>query len=179
MQGPGVLLTYKPLDESCEIGDFSCGEESWAQDLDDFIHNDALPQQKDLIGSTFVFYQEDQAVAYVCLAATNILMEDTPSLRKRKGLERVRYPHIPAVLIARLAVDRRFQRRGIGAWILAWVREQVHDWAVGCRFLALHVERQNDRAIRFYQREGFFVPLEEETHPSRDLQLMLFDLLAD
>jgi len=79
METPGIPITFEPLDESSELGDFCCGEESWARDLDDFIHNDALRQQKDLIGSTFVFYHEDQAVAYVSLAATSILMKETPA----------------------------------------------------------------------------------------------------
>jgi len=176
MQGPGVPLTFKLLDESCELGDFSCGEESWARDLDDFIHYDALRQQEVCLGSTHVFYLDDEVVAFVCLAATGINIKKTPSLRERIGLGEVSYTHVPAVLIGRLAVDGRFQRKGIGAQILSWVRNEVYDWRIGARFLALHVDRENSHAIRFYQSNGFFIPLEEQMHPNRKRRLMLLDL---
>jgi GNAT superfamily N-acetyltransferase len=62
---------------------------------------------------------------------------------------------VPVVLIGRLAVDRRYQRRGIGAGLLkdAVLRTRAAARHVGIRALLVHAIDED--AIRFYQRYGF------------------------
>ena len=64
-----------------------------------------------------------------------------------------RYPTLPAVRIGRLAVDERFQGRGLGAALLmdAAARTMRTDAAA----FTLLVDAKNDRAVAFYQRYGF------------------------
>ena len=54
--------------------------------------------------------------AYYTLSATSVPLADLPP-EDAKRLPR--YPTVPAVRIGRLAVDRRFQRRGLGEAMLA------------------------------------------------------------
>ncbi|MHB1568027.1 MAG: GNAT family N-acetyltransferase, partial [Solirubrobacteraceae bacterium] len=70
-----------------------------------------------------------------------------------KGMSR-HYP-IPVAILARLAVDRRRQREGIGAALLhdAVQRVVVASEQLGVRAVVVHAI--DDRAARFYERFGF------------------------
>jgi len=82
----------------------------------------------------------------------------------RKGLGR--YP-IPVVLLARLAVDRTEQSKGLGRALLkhALLQAISASEVVGCRALLIHAK---DEAARDYYRQFGF-----ESSPTNDLHLML------
>jgi ribosomal protein S18 acetylase RimI-like enzyme len=64
-----------------------------------------------------------------------------------------RYPTLPAVLIGRLAIDRRFEGRGLGELMLI---NAVHRTMQGsAAAFALLVDAKNDQAAAFYERYGF------------------------
>ena len=87
------------------------------------------------------------------------------------------YPAIPALLLGRFGVDQRFQGQGYGTVIMRWIKEAARTAPFGCRFVALHVENENAKAISFYQREGFLmtpVKIGRKKYKS----LMLYDLVA-
>ena len=65
-----------------------------------------------------------------------------------------RHP-IPAILLARLAVDTSVQGRGVGAWLLrdAMLRTLSAAEEVGIRVLLVHAI--DDTAASFYTRHGF------------------------
>lgn len=88
--------------------------------------------------------------------------------RVKKGL--ARYP-IPVMILARLAVDIRYQGKKIGSGLLkdAVIRTlQVSEHA-GIRAILVHAK--NDRVRRFYEQFDF------ESSPAAPLTLML--LLKD
>ncbi len=160
-----MKLEYRKLTRRAleEFSDFACGNEPW-NDLADFLLNDALDQQTSRHNRTYVFYADGNPAAYVTVSAESI---------KREGI-RAPYGNIPTVLIGRLAVDTRFQGKGIAQEIMAWVRSRATSLWLGCRFIAVHVETENTRAMNFYSKQGF-IP-----HPywQRNLKLMLYDLVA-
>jgi ribosomal protein S18 acetylase RimI-like enzyme len=91
-----------------------------------------------------------QVAAYYTLSAASIPLVDLPP-EEAKRLPR--YPTLPAVRIGRLAVDQRFQRRGLGELMLMnAVHRTIQDAAAA---FALLVDAKNDRAAAFYQRYGF------------------------
>ena len=91
-----------------------------------------------------------QVAAYYTLSAASIPLVDLPP-DEAKRLPR--YPILPAVRMGRLAVDRRFQRRGLGELMLMnAVHRTVQDAAAA---FALLVDARNDQAAAFYQRYGF------------------------
>lgn len=153
-------LTTRALED---FSGFSCGNEPW-NDLADFLLNDALDQQENRHNRTYLFYADDKPAAYVTVSADSIKREKIPAP----------YGNISTVLIGRLAVDTRFQGIGIAQMIMAWVRSRATSLWLGCRFIAVHVEPENTRAIHFYSKQGFF------HHPywRRHLKLMLYDLVA-
>jgi predicted N-acetyltransferase YhbS len=79
---------------------------------------------------------------------------------------------VPAVLLARLAVDHRFQGEGLGARLLADAAKRSLSVAetAGIRLLLVHA--LNASARSFYERFGF------ETSPTDpfNLQLLIKDI---
>jgi ribosomal protein S18 acetylase RimI-like enzyme len=109
---------------------------------------------------------ENQIAGYYTFAAAGIPLVDLPeSLTKRLP----RYPSLPAGLIGRLAVDRRYQRRGLGALLVvdAVARAVRAEPTID----ALVVDAKDDHAAAFYARLGFhrltsqskrlFIPISE------------------
>jgi GNAT superfamily N-acetyltransferase len=153
----------EPLDPRHVLDDFDCGVNS----LNTWLTEHA--RQAVGAGSARVFVIVDAELERVCgyyaLAAAAV-SHDEATARARKG--QPRHP-IPAVLLARLAVDVSVQGHGIGAWLLqdAMRRAMSASEAVGMRVLLVHALDGNARA--FYERWGF------ETSPTDPLNLqMLF-----
>ncbi len=83
-------------------------------------------------------------------ASAGILLVDLPADESKRL---PRYPTVPAIRVGRLAVDQRFQGRGLGAAMLAdAVTRALRADAAAFAFL---VDAKNDRAVAFYQRYGF------------------------
>jgi len=107
--------------------------------------------------------QRGRVIGYHALTVAEISHADaTPDVARRMP----RHP-IPAVLLARLAVDRSVQRRGLGAFLLrdAMMRAAAAAEAVGIRALLVHAASPAARA--FYLRQGL------APSPTDDLHLMV------
>jgi GNAT superfamily N-acetyltransferase len=153
----------EPLDARHSLDGFNCGIES----LNVWLTEHA--RQAAAAGSARVFVtvdaEQERVCGYYALAAAAVAHEHATE-RARKG--QPRHP-IPAVLLARLAVDTSVQGPGIGAWLLqdAMRRALSASEAVGIRVLLVHA--LDDSARSFYQRWGF------EPSPTDPLNLqMLF-----
>jgi GNAT superfamily N-acetyltransferase len=127
---------------------FSCG----SPPLDRYLREQASQDVRRLLASCFVAADTaTQALAgYYTLAATSVLANDLPpEILKRLP----RYPVLPAALIGRLAVDRRFARRGLGGVLLADAALRV--LRSDTKAFALIVDAKDDDAVAFYLRQGF------------------------
>lgn len=56
-----------------------------------------------------------------------------------------------AIWVEELSILEPFQRKGLGSEALKWVKARYPD----CRRIRLEVERDNERAIRLYERLGY------------------------
>jgi GNAT superfamily N-acetyltransferase len=142
---------------------FDCNYE----ELNAFIRLNALAGQRANISQTYVALNGEVIVGYHTLAVGNVIYEDAPE-RLAKGLPR--YP-IPVLLLARLAVDRHWQGKGLGAALVADALRrtlQVADIA-GVRALLVHAK--DDTARNFYMHLGF--------DPFPGEHLVLYRLLKD
>ena len=152
--GPGKLTNDHNTDK------FDCG----ISVLNNWLRRYALQNQQANAATTFVVCSSrNHVVGYYSLAVGSIEHEAVLS-RIRKGM--ARHP-IPIMILARLAVDLRYQGQNIGKGLLkdAILRTlQVSDHA-GIR--ALFVHAKDDKAHRFYERFGF------ESGPIDPLKLML------
>ena len=130
---------------------FACGQEP----LDTYIRTQATQDIRRRISACFVAVETatGQLAAYYTLAAASIPTPDLPTEVTKKL---PRYSTLPAVRIGRLAVDLKFQGRGLGGAMLADAlsRVLVSPPAV----FALLVDAKDEQAVAFYGHHGF-VPL--------------------
>ena len=129
------------------IEGFDCGRE----ELNRYLLRYAWQNQQAGAAQTYVGLVGDAVVGYHTLAVGQISRDEAPE-RLTKGL--ARHP-IPIMLLARLAVVRRWQGQGVGKALLKdamWRTLQAADIA-GIRALAVHAK--DDQARNFYQRFDF------------------------
>ncbi|MCC6792366.1 MAG: GNAT family N-acetyltransferase [Thermomicrobiales bacterium] len=65
------------------------------------------------------------------------------------------YPHLPAMLIGRLAVDRRYQGQRLGELLLINALESARALTDRVGAIAVAVDAKDERARSFYERMGF------------------------
>jgi len=134
---------------SHEVADFACGEES----LDRWLHRYAGQSERRDATRTFVAADEHGAVRgyYMLVAGQLEHVEATEAVRK--GLSR-HFP-IPVAVLARLAVDKRSQRQGLGASLLNDAFERICRAAREVAVRAVVVHALDKSAAGFYERFGF------------------------
>ena len=149
-----MAIVIRRLEEGDEVENFDCGDEP----LNNYLKRHAWSnQEKRSIGVTYVAVDEGAARAvlgYFTLATASVARAAFPNKYVR-GLP----PYdLPLILLARLAVDRRFAGRGLGHALISEafrISLRVAD-EVGCRCIITDAYR--DR-ISWYAKYGF-VPIE-------------------
>lgn len=148
------------------IEDFRSGVPS----LDDWLKRRARANQEGGGSRTYVVCDHDRVIAYYALASGNI------ASREAGGRFRRNMPDpIPVVTLARLAVDRSFQKRGLGLDLVLDANRRVIAAAdiIGIRGMIVHAIDEDAKA--FYLKCGFL------PSPTNDMTLMisLADLKAN
>ena len=146
----------EPLGEGHERSLFRCGEDA----LDRYFQTQVSQDIRRRVANCFVAVEiaTSHVAAYYTISAANIPLADLPP-DETKRLPR--YPTVSAVRIGRLAVDQRFQGRGLGAALLADAAGRTLK--AGAAAFTLLVGARNDQAVAFYQRFGFeFCPVRPE-----------------
>lgn len=143
---------------------FDCGQAA----LNQFLQRYALVNQKANSAQTYVCCQDDVVVGFYSLAVGSVDPQTAPS-RVRKGL--ARHP-VPVMILARLAVDKKHQGKGLGQALLkdALLRTAQAADIAGIRCLLVHAK---DDAVRQWYASWEFEP--SPTDPYH-LFLMLKDL---
>jgi GNAT superfamily N-acetyltransferase len=135
------------LAKSHGVDAFECG----AEPLDAYLQRYALLNQGAGAAQTYVAVAGGRVVGYYSLSAASVEYADTPQ-RLRKGL--ARHP-VPVMLLGRLAVDRTWQGRGLGAALLldALRRTLAAADILGIRAIMVHAK--DEAARRFYEHFDF------------------------
>jgi len=155
-----ATFSISPLSSEHDRLAFSCGVDA----LDRYLQAQASQDVRRHIANCFIASPSGTAIiaGYYTLAAASIPVLDLPEdVTKRLP----RYPVLPAALIGRLAVDRQYRKRSLGAALLfdAIERAVRADPAV----FAVAVDAKDEDAAAFYRHFGF-IPFE-----SRPLSLFL------
>jgi ribosomal protein S18 acetylase RimI-like enzyme len=139
---------FEPLAEIHDRTRFCSDEEA----LDRYFRNQVTQDVRRDVANCWVVIEASKGdiAGYYTLSAASIPLTDIPQdLAKRLP----RYPSLPAVRIGRLAVDAKFQGRGLGVMLLMDAAHRTaHDAAAA---FALLVDAKNDRAAAFYEHHGF------------------------
>jgi len=152
----------EPLAPRHALDDFRCGEPA----LDEWLRRHARAAQASETARVFVTTLDAGliVVGYYALAAAQIAPAEA-SARAVKGQPRAR--QVPAILLARLAVDQRHQGASVGRSLLqdALLRAAQAADSIGGRVLLVHAK--GDAARSGYERYGF------ESSPTDPLHLLL------
>ncbi len=153
----------EPLGVEHQLEGFDCGKPA----LDDWLLRHARQAQGSGSAKTFVVADGARVAGYFSLTVGQVDTLDAPE-RIRKGMGQ--YP-VPVVILARLAVSRQDQGRGMGFGLLqdAIRRTMLIAEQAGIRAMLTHPI--DEEAAKFYTRFGFIAS------PLREQQLLL--LLKD
>jgi GNAT superfamily N-acetyltransferase len=129
------------------------------QSLVDYLRRFALRHaEKDLLARTFLAIEDAEGAArlagYFTLATASVERSTVSSL---ESLHRLPGFPIPAVLLARLAVDERVQGQGLGRYLfeeaLGLILQLARNGPVAFRLFV--TDAIDEAAAKFYERFGF------------------------
>ena len=128
------------------LNDFTCGVAS----LDEWLKRRAYPNQVSGASRTYVVTEGQKVLGYYCLASGALALNDAPSSVRRNMPDPV-----PMAILGRLAIDRLWQGKGLGAALLqdAVLRTIQAGSILGIRGLLVHAV--SDKAKIFYEHYGF------------------------
>lgn len=122
-------------------------------ELDEWFHRQAgQAELRSESARTFALVDEDRVIGFYSLAAFGIAADESPQDMLRG---QPRYPVVPAVLLARLAVDASYQGKGLGERLLADAVRRVIAATEHVAVVLLVVDAADDAAAGFYERYGF------------------------
>lgn len=159
-----VYRRPEPLAKQHRVDAFECGEPA----LDEWLKRHARAAQASGSARVFVVTIEDgeTVVGYYALAAAQVAPGEATA-RALKGQPQAR--PVPAILLARLAVDQHHQGAGLGRSLLQDVLLRCVEAAdaIGARVLLVHAKHEAAKA--WYMRYDFE---ESPTDPLHLLMLM-------
>lgn len=154
----GTISAPEKLKPSHDLSQFECGE----PELDDWLRRRALRNEEGGASRSYVVCVGRQVVGYYALAAGAAAHANAPG-RVRRNMSNP----VPVMVIGRLAIDLKFQGRGIGSALLrdAVLRTAQAAGIAGIRAILVHAILE--RAKRFYEKSGF------RTSPVDPMTLMI------
>lgn len=141
------LVSVKDVRLKSKLKTFDCG----IGVLNEFLSRYALKNDLLGIGRSFVAFDENEGiVGYFTLATAQVVFEDIPDEYRGKL---PKYP-VPALRIARLAVSKGLQGKGIGRWMLtqAFIKI-IHVAEITGLYFIIVDAKENSK--RFYEQYGF------------------------
>lgn len=144
-----VVVPIVTFSSILDRSDFSCGN----ADLDDWLKTKAGQNQRRHNTRTFVALDPDgrRVIGYY---ATTTYRLDRDEAATAFGTGKKTYP-VPAVLLARLAVDREWAGRGVGRQLLVHALDGIGTASRAVGFEVVVVHAVDEGAVTFYARYGF------------------------
>jgi predicted N-acetyltransferase YhbS len=144
--GTGVLAAPEPLAAHHELDAFESGVAA----LDEWLKRRARRNEADGASRTLVLCTGRRVVGYYSLAAGSVLHTAATGKVRRNMPDPV-----PALLLARLAVDQAWHGNGLGADLLSDAISRAIGAAETIGVRAVLVHAISDRAKAFYEKHGF------------------------
>ena len=144
-----MTFAIEALERRHDRSQFACG----SAPLDRYIRELASQDVRRRMARVFVAVPDGGAevAGFYTLSAASIARGDLPEAAARRL---PRYP-VPAALLGRLAVDRGYGGRGLGASLLADALRRVARAGETLAVYAMVVDAKDERAQTFYERFGF------------------------
>lgn len=175
----GINYHIRELKKEDKLKSFKTGHEDF-QPLKTFLINDALSYHCKNIAKTYVAIKLEEGrdvsvigfITMICseidISSGNVPIEDFPKIADR-------YTSLPAIKIARLAVDSRYRKNKIGISLIAIAFALATDQIaphVGCRYVVTDAKKA---AVSFYEKSGFLM-LDTQENRNSDTPVMFLDI---
>lgn len=142
-------MTYRlePLQREHDLGPFDCGNADLTEWLQRHAHHAASQGTR-----TFVLVDEATGVVagYFAIAPHLVEREEMP-----RGIGRGAPRQVPAILLAKLALDRSNHGHGLGSELLVRVLRTIVESARVAGGKLVVVDAIDDAAARFYEHHDF------------------------
>ena len=144
-------IDIKILSKNIDLNKFDCGN----TDLNEFLIEDGIIQQKEMLNVTHIFIYEKKILGFLTLAMDNIdikqLGKKYQKVYENKGIS---YKTIPTVKLGRFAIDKNYQKLGIGTFLIKWSQYCIIKFSkrIGVRFIAIDAYMD---VIEFYSKNKF------------------------
>ena len=144
----GGELVLSEIKQSDDLSRFCCGD----ADLDEFLKDEAMEYHRLCLAKTYLCRRGRDIVGFFSVAMD--------SIKEEKLEETFKIRNIPAFKIARLAVDVKYQKSGIGRILLTTILAEAQKMSevIGCRLVTVDSKRES---IDFYIKHKF-----KHTHKS-------------
>lgn len=135
---------FENLTEEHDLSEFDCGDE----DLNNFLKDDALTQQKAMLNVTKLIMFEGKIIGYASILTDSISLKDIKNeelkieIKEKLGIKKKKIT-LPGVKIGRLAIDKEYTGKGLGTHIM--------DSILG----NLKLKSENDIGFRFIIVDGY------------------------
>ena len=145
MTGTDSITAPEKITPAHDISAFECGEPS----LDDWLKRRALANEESGASRTYVICVNCRVVGYYALANGAVAQAEATGRLRRNMPE-----PIPVMVLGRLAIDRAYHGRRLGASLLrdAILRTLQAANIAGIRAILVHAISED--AKRFYERHG-------------------------
>lgn len=127
---------------------FDCGEVS----LNEYLQRTMKNHDNKFIAKSFLYTLENKIVGYYTLSSTEINFQESYTNFLHLKLP----PHpVPTILLARLAIDKSHQGKGLGDILLADALQRAKLGSDNVGGVGLVVDALNQNAVNFYSQYGF------------------------
>jgi GNAT superfamily N-acetyltransferase len=181
----GLDYTIRELHSADCLNSFSMGDAKFTP-LKSFLLNQAVNFHNKSIAKTYVAVRlqntdegliEDPNLSvfgYITLICSEIDIRNGYDLQDCPYANN--YESLPAVKIARLAVDKRYRNKGIGDNLvilaIAIATDNISP-VIGCRFITTDAKSE---AVKFYEKAGFTL-LDTAINRAESAPIMFLDIL--
>jgi GNAT superfamily N-acetyltransferase len=155
----------EPLNEQHDLSEFDCGVPA----LDEWLRQRARKNES-RFSRTYVVCDGDCVVGYFCISAGAIERAASPRKVRRNAPD-----SIPVSIIGRLAVDRAYAGKGLGADLLSDALRRIAIASQSIGIGAVLIQAKDEAAKRFYLRCAEFLDYPED---SRTLFLPIETVVA-
>ena len=154
-----------PLSANHDLTEFDCGEPA----LNDWLKQRALKNES-RFSRTYVVCDGNKVIAFFSISAGAVERAAAPGKVRRNAPDAM-----PVSVIGRLAVNRAFAGRGLGADILSDALRRIAVASQSIGIGAVLVQAKDENAKRFYMACAEFIEYPEE---SRTLFLPIETVVA-
>ena len=146
-----MIYLTESLNSNHRKKEFSSGNDM----LDNYFRNQASQDIKRKLSACFVLNDEvSNLIKGFYTLANNSISQDLIPLELQKKLPSS-YKSIPTTLLGRLAIDKRFQKQGVGKLLLIDALKRSYEISKSIGSFAVIVDPIDNNAESFYNKYGF------------------------